>query len=451
MRAVVAAHEILLRETIPKAAAELDKWVRVASDMPYLTYWIHKQGINERYIPELAALCKEPKAKRWLAQECITRAAKHSMRALWAREAKSSAHAVALAENVIARLERGEEWQKLRLPAFCLPELPPTLKAAKPWESNPWNSNQRWDELLRIALRIPGPGQDPAANGRWLLHAKVKSVSSPPFVPPEQLEQMLLQSVQFRRAAGGDDLVAQLRLLSVYRSRIALPGGAHNDFVKKGEQVAAEVAARHRRGPPRLDALRAAAQFHLLVEQFKAALPLYVELVKELRATKTAEDETMADVLHEKGAAHEVTGHAPHTCACWADLTCAEPRGVGLLAVHQGYCRVRRSAVHQAPDRWAGERLHCPDADMHRPCPSGGQPRPRARPTTYRRASRWANARAQKQNAPSKALPVLEEALAMQPSRSRLGFEEPLVATTLLLTAEAHLVGGARMLGPRCF
>lgn len=101
-----------------------------------LSAFFHARGVNMRYAPQVAARCQNAAARQFLGEERLIRAAKHKIRALWATQARSEAHATALADHVIGLLRRGLLWSQL---------------GAEPPQS--WG----WERRLRAALGLPLP------------------------------------------------------------------------------------------------------------------------------------------------------------------------------------------------------------------------------------------------------------------------------------------------------
>jgi hypothetical protein len=116
-RTARAAFDILMNADVPAAAADLDAAFKGGVLSLELSTFLHARGINMRYLPEVAARCRNVAARQFLEQEAVVRAAKHKIRALWAERAESDAHAAAIAADVIQRLRRGELWDQLSQPA----------------------------------------------------------------------------------------------------------------------------------------------------------------------------------------------------------------------------------------------------------------------------------------------------------------------------------------------
>ncbi len=300
---------------VPLAAAELD-----ASFSPALNLsdFLHERGINMRYIARVAACCRNEAARAFLEQERVVRAAKLSIRALWASHAKSEAHAVAIANEVIARLRRGDVtlWSRLLLPEATTSTAAnaddvPTVAMAEASLPPAW----AWEERLRAAIGL-------RANDT--LSHKVKSVRPPPFAPLADQEAQLLAELEFRRAAGRDVSSVQLRLVELY----LVWSNDHDDpsdSFAKGERVLAEVIARHRNGTPVPNALATAGNWHLRRGQFAQALVYFDDLLDEQRAT-LGRTHTVAKTLSSIGEALTVRRLCP--CGWPPAAVCAGSRPV---------------------------------------------------------------------------------------------------------------------------
>ncbi len=257
---------------MPAAAADLDD---AFHDQLDLSAFFHSRGINMRYLPQVAACCRNPAARQFLEQEAVVRTAKHKIRALWAERAESDAHAAAIATEVIQRLRRGELWDQLSQPS-----------GVPMWA---------WEPRLRAAMGL----QDDRT-----LTPKIKSVRPPPFVPLGKQEAALLKDLEFRRATGADVLPVQFQLIALYL--IWAAGDDPRESFAKGEAVLKQVLERHRRGPPVENAIETAASWYYDRGQFEEALPFYEELLEEQRVRLGPDHHAVATTLNNIGLVHQV-------------------------------------------------------------------------------------------------------------------------------------------------
>ncbi len=275
--AVRAAFDVLINVDVPAAAADLDAAFRSSSDVD-LSAFLHTRGINMRYLPQVAACCRNPAARQYLEQEAVIRTAKHKIRALWAERAESDAHAAAIAADVIQRLRRGDRdlWSQL-LPADG---------GAPSWA---------WEPRLRAAIGLKDDGT---------LTLKIKNVRPPPFVSLDRQEGALLKDLEFRRATGADVLPVQFQLIALYL--IWAAGDDPRDSFAKGEAVLKQVLERHRRGPSVENAIATAARWYYDRGQFEEALPFYEELLEEQRVRLGPDHHAVAATLNNLGNLHKV-------------------------------------------------------------------------------------------------------------------------------------------------
>jgi hypothetical protein len=146
---VRAAFDVLQRVAIPEAASALD--ARIAELKPdfELSALLHEHGVNVRYLRDVAAHCREPASRRFIAQELIIRAAKRGVRAMWTNLARSEAHAAALGQDVIEQLATGRAaWadlvaRELTSGGEPLPDVLDLQQLPPRWA---------WEQRLRAAL-----------------------------------------------------------------------------------------------------------------------------------------------------------------------------------------------------------------------------------------------------------------------------------------------------------
>jgi tetratricopeptide (TPR) repeat protein len=284
--AVQAAFNVLMTTEVPDAAAELDSHAlfqtgrkRKGEELE-LSKIFHTRGINMRYLPQVAARCRNAAAREFLEQEVIVRAAKHKIRALLAEHAETEQHAAEILDRLMRELyQRGPESRRLWA-QFSLP-----------------NGEPKWDFLERLSDAIGFQTQ------AVTLAPKIKSVRPPPFTPLEKQEQVLLKDLEFCRATGADRAPVQFKLYQTWCA-----GADPRDSFAKGEAVLQELVQRHRRGPPFVEVLPVAADWYEMRGKFEQALAFCEEHLGALRARPGPDPDEVNRALDRVGDMHASLG-----------------------------------------------------------------------------------------------------------------------------------------------